>query len=187
MILFIQGLRMELIGFPCLHEKEGHCTQCDLSLWNIFGFDLPSEIWQCHVFKWLNRLEQLSVMLTCKRLYNVCTRRRVHTDRFGTCPVCNGRIRAATKKVKNGVKQNVQKNSGSGGVVATCGCWMHARCRYANDSVFVMITVFKALPPVKMSSDDYLAWLLARVKMPTLMDPPKSFELHYNCERCKKD
>lgn len=177
---------MELFRYPCLHRKHGRCNVCDplvLPRWNVFRGDLPPELWQCHVFKWLNRLEQLAVMLTCKRLYSICIRRRPHTDKFRRCIVCDGRIRAYTKKVKNGITFAHRKKLGSVGKIADCGCRMHERCEYFNRWTIYFLG---AALVCGVDNDDLWDQAIAQVMQYRIMDPPKSFKLHYNCERCKK-
>lgn len=150
--------------FPCLHGKSDECLVCDavdLRFATIIDM-IPFEIWQHEIFKHLNRSEQLSVMLSCKILYERCKQRKKHTDKYRECPVCLGRIR-------------VQKlyNKGSKGITAACGCVMHIRCQYycyAMEQLYYDHKTCRQVYP-KTVEEAYELWV-AKYK------PPKKFIQH---------
>lgn len=83
------------MDFPCLCGNTCFCDKCDTPTMPY----VPLEIFQCHIFKHIDRRDQRAVMLTCKQASQLLKPRRLHTDKYGkTCHVCSKRLRVPKKQ-----------------------------------------------------------------------------------------
>ena len=104
------------MDFPCLCGNTGFCSKCDTPVMP----HIPLEIFQYHIFKYIERRDQQAVMLTCKQASQLLKPRRLHTDKYGkTCRVCSKRLRIPNK-------QTVYTAGFL--TVQAYGTWIHINC-----------------------------------------------------------
>lgn len=85
--------------------------------------DVPMDIFRHVINRYLMRIDIKSLRCTCKILSNIKIPQK-HTEKYSTCPICEKRIRAKSKKVNMFNNQNVAAK-------LSCGCWAHYRCKTA--------------------------------------------------------